>query len=494
MKFKARKLGISVGDSLVCLLNSNDAAEMEIQNSDRVSITRGKNTVTAVVDIANTHHFVNPGEVGLMDEVAEKLGIKSIVPVDISHIDKPLSLHYIKKKLSGEKLTEQEIFEIVHDIVQGKLSKIEIAYFVSATYANHMSLDETIYLTKAMINTGEIVKFNRHPIVDKHCIGGVAGNRTTMIVVPIITALGYVMPKSSSRSITSPSGTADTMEVLCPVDLSTKEIQKIVHKVNGCFIWGGGLSIAPADDRIINVEHPLSLDPEAQLLASIMAKKKAISATHLLIDIPYGKGAKVETLLAAKHLKKQFELISRKLNIKVNVILTDGSGPIGFGFGPALEARDVLQVLENDVDAPKDLKEKAIIMAGKLLKMLGEKNPEKTARDVLESGHAHDQMMKIIEAQGGKKISSSEIKLSEFKYEYKSKHSGFISHLDNKKISKLARLCGAPQDKESGIYIALKKHDRIARGDILITFYSNSKQRIKYAKEVFEKIGGIDIT
>ncbi len=494
MKFKARKLDISTGESIVCLLNSHEAMELELSNNDRVEITYRSKKIIASIDITNTHHFLRAGEIGLMGDVADKLGIKNTSSyVSVELVNKPLSLYYIKKKLQGKRLTDTELFEIVQDIVSGKLSNIDITYFVSACYANELNMSETVALTNAMLHTGDILKLSRYPIVDKHCIGGVAGNRTTMIVVPILTALGFTMPKTSSRSITSPAGTADAMEVLCPVTLSIEQMKTVIEKTNGCIVWGGALNLAPADDKIIKVEHPLSLDPVGQLLASIMAKKKSVSSTHLLIDIPYGKGAKIEDVARAHFLKKKFLQLSKKLHIKTIVELTDGSSPIGFGLGPALEARDVLLVLENDPTASLDLKEKSIQIAGSLLSFLGKKHGEKMARDVLESGHALHKFMEIIEAQGGKKISSSDISLAKEQVTIKANQSGFISHLDNKKLSKIAKLCGAPNDKGAGLYLHVKKHDKVQRSDVLMTLYSSSKQKLHFAKETFGKIGGITI-
>ena len=222
---------------------------------------------------------------------------------------------------------------------------------------HELDINESVSLTKAMINTGEILKLNKYPVMDMHCIGGVAGNRTTMIIVPIVASAGLTIPKTSSRSITSPAGTADTMEVLSNVSFSIKEIKKVIRKTNACLVWGGSVNLAPADDKIIRIEHPVSLDPEGQLLASILAKKRSASATHLLIDIPIGKGSKIENRKKALHLKRLFESISKKLGIKIKVIITDGSQPVGNGIGPGLEARDVLWVLKNDSKQPLDLKD-----------------------------------------------------------------------------------------------------------------------------------------
>src|SRR5579863_5627142 len=129
-----------------------------------------------------------------------------------------------------------------------------------------------------MAQAGTQLKWDRPIVVDKHCIGGIPGNRTTMIVVPIVAALGLTFPKTSSRAITSPAGTADTMGMLADVSLSSDRIYEVIRKTGGCIVWGGALELAPADDVLIAVERPMELDTEAQMVASILAKKKTVSA------------------------------------------------------------------------------------------------------------------------------------------------------------------------------------------------------------------------
>ena len=359
-----------------------------------------------------------------------------------------------------------------------------------------MHIDETVALTKAMINTGDVLKLKQRNVVDKHCIGGVVGNRTTMIVVPIVAAVGITIPKTSSRSITSPAGTADTMEVLTNVSHSLKDIKKIIKKTNGCLVWGGALNLAPADDTIIRVEHPLNLDARSQLLASILAKKASVSAKHVLVDIPVGKGAKIHSKNRALTLIKQFESIGKNLGMHIHVILTDGSEPVGNGLGPVLEARDVLYVLKGDKRMPLDLKKKSIKLAGLMLEM-GKKakkgEGEKLAKEILESGKAYSKFIGIIKAQGGKEISPDKLKLAKYKRNIKAEKRGKIMHIDNSAIAKVARIAGAPVDKEAGIYLHVRKNMKVKKGELLFTIYSNSKAKLRFAVNTFKEIGGVVI-
>ncbi|MBI4453750.1 thymidine phosphorylase, partial [Candidatus Woesearchaeota archaeon] len=286
MKLKVKDVDISSGGPLIAIMNHKDAAMLDLHVMDRIKIKRRGKIETVVVDIAQSDKVVPKGKIGVFEEVIGSLKLRNNDNVEITIARKPLSIDFIKKKLDGQKLSKQEIDQIVWDIVHNKLSAVELTYFVAACYTNVMTTEETILLTKAMVNHGDVLRLNKYPVIDKHSVGGIPGNRTTMIVVPIIAAAGYYVPKTSSRSITSPAGTADTMEVLANVTFPIKKMKEIVLKIHGCIVWGGALNLAPADDKIIAVERPLEIDAESQLLASIMAKKHSVSSTHILIDVP----------------------------------------------------------------------------------------------------------------------------------------------------------------------------------------------------------------
>ncbi len=487
-KLKIKDMDISSGAPLVAIINKKDAERLDLHSLDRIKIKKGNKIETVVIDIAESHKAVKHGYIGVFEEVIKSLKLRPNDKVSVTLARKPLSLEFIKKKLDGKKLNAKEIDQIVWDIVHNKLSDVELTYFVSACYTNVMDLDETIMLTKSIVKHGTTLNLKKYPIIDKHSIGGVPGNRTTMLIVPIIAATELYIPKTSSRSITSPAGTADTMEVLADVSFSVDKMQKIVKKTKGCIVWGGALNLAPADDKIIKVERPLSIDAESQLLASIMAKKLSVGSTHILIDIPTGKGSKIESTAKAIELKKQFEIIAKKLGKKIKVILTDGSQPIGNGIGPALEARDVLNVLTNK-NGPEDLKKKSVHMAGLILEMAGKAKKgkgEKLALEILESGKAYKKMIEIIKAQNAKVTKSSQIKLGKYTYNYKSNKSGVIKSIDPMEISHIARVAGAPMDKGAGVYLHYKRGDRVKKGDVLFTIYAESDEKLGFAKEAIK--------
>src|SRR3990167_5444135 len=202
------------------------------------------------------------------------------------------AINSIQKKLLGKRLNYREIYNLMDEISHHRLSDIMMTYFVASSFKEGYSSEELYFFTKAMVETGSRLHF-KGIVADKHSTGGVAGTKTTMILVPIIAAAGIKIPKISSRAITSPSGTADTMEVLAKVNLTPKEVTRIVEKVGGCIAWNEHLNIAPADDIIIKVEEPLSFESFDKIIISVMAKKVAIGATHLILDLPVGKTMKI---------------------------------------------------------------------------------------------------------------------------------------------------------------------------------------------------------
>ncbi|RMF07057.1 hypothetical protein D6764_00715 [Candidatus Woesearchaeota archaeon] len=286
------------------------------------------------------------------------------------------------------------------------------------------------------------------------------------------------------------------MEVLTNVSLDVPKMKRIVESVGACIAWGGALNLAPADDKFIRVEHPLNIDAEAQLLASIIAKKKSVSSTHVLIDIPVGRGSKVHTVAQAKRLKRKFQRLGKELGMKVKAVVTDGSQPIGNGIGPALEARDVLYVLRNDYRQPFDLRDKALMLAGLLLEMAGRARRGKgrqVAEQLLNSGKAYDKMVQIIRAQGGKEKSPDDIPIGKYRADVKARRKGTITHISNITISRTARRAGAPMDKGAGIYLYKHAGERVEKGDIIMSIYSNNAERLKYAVEFLNSQHGVFI-
>ncbi len=490
---KAKIINIFTGKSII-VLNTGEAKEHDIYPGYRTrAMLKDKKTVIALVDVSDD--VVQPGEVGVFKDMAKEYGIKAGQTIHIVHMDRPESIGYIKKKLDKGTLNEYEVKTIVKDIMADRLSEVETSAWIAGAYINGFADDEIIALAHATVESGDRLDLGKKTVLDKHCIGGVAGNRTTMVIVPLIAAAGLYIPKTSSRSITSASGTADTMEVLCDVTFNIHELKEIVLKAKGAMVWGGGMSLAPVDDKLIRIRHPLSLDPEGMLLASILGKKKSVGAQNVIIDIPVGRGVKVPYVERGNELAKHFIKVGERLDMRIEALITDGSEPIGNGVGPALECIDVLEVL--DGRGPDDLRHKSILMAGKLLELCGKVQKGKgydAAMNLIHSGKAMAKFREIVELQGGDpKVKTADIEVGGYSETITSDVGGSIFHIDNKTISKIARIAGSPMDKGAGILLHKVRGDRVAEGDKLFTIFAESSSKLNYALKALDRLEPIEM-
>jgi len=481
MKLKTKILKFLTGRA-VCMINEKTAKQMSLHVDNRVSVKKQNKKIISIVNTVS--EIISPNEVAVSDKIVKYLKLKNKDIVDVEITPKPHSIDLIKKKLKGEELSKKEINEIVMDISNNALTEAEIAFFISAVYSQDMSLKETKNLIQAMVKSGSQLKL-KGKVADKHSIGGIAGNRTTPIIISICSSMGLIMPKTSSRAITSAAGTADVIETLAKVDFSINEIKKIIKKTNACFVWGGALGLVPVDDKIIRIERIAKIDSTAQLLASILSKKISVDSNYILIDIPFGKSAKV-TKTKAEKLKSKFLKLGKKFDLELQVLLTDGSEPIGNGIGPVLEMQDVIKVLKRQ-DPPKDLEEKSIMLAGKLLEMTSKAKKGKgkfLARKILNSGKAFKKFQEIIKAQKGK------IKIlhpGKYNYPIKAKKTSKIKHINNKLINSLARQAGCPEDKSAGIYLYKKASQTTEKGEKIMTIFATSKEKLGHAVKFYNK-------
>ncbi|MDF1589369.1 MAG: thymidine phosphorylase family protein [Gammaproteobacteria bacterium] len=449
--------------------------------------------VIALLNVVDDEGITGLDELGLSEQVFRQLGMPEGTEVFISHATPPTSLQSVHLKIAGERLSYEQYLTIIQDIVNSRYSKIEIAAFLVGCAETGMEREEVLSLTRAMVNTGEKLDWGEHQVSDKHCIGGIPGNRTTMLVVPIVAAHGMLMPKTSSRAITSPAGTADTMEVLADVDHSQQKLRDILQKERAFIVWGGTAQLAPADDILIAVERPLSMDSSGQMVASILSKKIAAGATHLLIDIPVGPTAKIRNSSDALKLRKLFEYVGDKMGLHTEVVLTDGTQPIGRGVGPVLETIDIMKVLENAPDAPIDLREKALQLAGRIIEFDFDVRGGQgyvIARDIVESGRALAKMNAIIDAQGR---NLTPLTLGKLHHDVIAPKSGIVTSIDNLRIASIARLAGAPLDSSAGVYLHKKLDERVHKGDTLFTIYAEFNADFNFAITAAEQEDGYQI-
>ncbi len=478
--FKAKVYDIEQGRNEV-VLNEHVARQLGITIADRVELRVGQRKATAIVNLGK--HSVHNHQIGLFLETAQALSAKTGSAVDLSIAPKPASLDAIKRKLDGKTLEEKEIQGIISDLMNQNLAATELAVFIAAVHTRGMAVEETIALTDAIFHSGEVLKFKKGaPVLSEHSIGGVAGDRTSMLFTPIMASLGIRVPKTCSRAISSAAGTADVMELFCPVALSAKKMKAVVDQTGGCLVWGGAVNMAAADDKLIQIRHPLHLDPHPLLLSSILAKKKAEGAQYVLLDIPTGPGTKVRETEEARALAKQFTVLAAHLGLKLEVTITDGSEPLMPFVGPALEGRAVLQTLEGR--QWNALAEKACQLCGISLAMLKGVTVDegyRMARQRVEGGHALKKFKEIVAAQGGKKEpQSGQVAIGTHVQTVRAREQGQVSHIDNRKLSRVARALGAPEDKMGGIHLLAMRGDQIQKGQPLFDLYASDPEKLAF--------------
>jgi AMP phosphorylase len=472
---------LDAGGKTVAVLNLHDAHELGVYSLDRVVIETETDSVTAVIN--TSERFVHPGEIGMFDETREKLKVGAGQKVEV-HARRPLkSKEYIRRKIEGVELTKGEIKEIIKDVVERNLNDLELTAFVLSLHLKGLSMGESTSLIEAMVETGDTLAFG-DVVCDKHSVGGVPGDKTSLLVVPVIASMGLLIPKTSSRAITSPAGTADRAEMLMPVELGLEEIERVVKKTNGCLVWGGAMDLAPADDLLIQIEHPLGADP--LLLASILSKKKSVGATHVVIDIPTGSDAKIKTPEKAHRLADQFVNIGRKLDISIQCGITLGEQPIGYCMGPALEAREALKTLTSKESS--DLKEKVASLCGILLSLVGKAHSREEGKlmalKALEK-KADAKLREIIAAQGGDPdITPEDIPVGLHVAKIYAESPGIVRWIHNPSLVRVAAAAGCPKDTGAGVRLHKKMGDTARKGDVLMEIIAEKSHKLQQAERI----------
>ena len=493
-----RRVGIDTWRENVAYLHR----ECEIYRAEgfqalsKVEVRANGRQILATVNVVDDPAIVGCHELGLSEDAFAQLGVQHGHTARISQAEPPASIAALHRKIDGERLGREDFQAIVRDIADRRYSKIELTAFVVACNRSELDREEVYFLTEAMIATGRRLDWQEPLVVDKHCIGGIPGNRTSMLVVPIVAAHGLLCPKTSSRAITSPAGTADTMEVLANVELPFEQMSDIVRRHRACLAWGGTADLSPADDVLISVERPLAIDSPGQMVASILSKKIAAGSTHLVLDIPIGPTAKVRSMPEAQRLRRLFEYVAQRLHLSLDVVITDGRQPIGRGIGPVLEARDVMQVLENDPHAPGDLRQKSLRLAGRLI----ECDPDvrggdgyAIARDILDSGRALARMNAILDAQGRHPFDRHHPELGALSFEIYADRDGVVSGIDNYQIAQIARLAGAPKVQGAGVDLLRKLGDAVQSGDVLYQVYAAFAADLGFARQACARASGYAI-
>jgi thymidine phosphorylase len=478
---KARRLGIRTHQEAVVYMQTgcHVCRSEGLTPQSRVLLRNGTHEIIATLHQVSSD-LLQADEAGLSEIAWERLAVKEGDLLYASHPPLVGSLAKVRSRIYGHRFDRRALSKIVADVVKGKYSDVELSAFITACAALPLDNQETVALTKAMVDVGERLSWAGAPILDKHSVGGLPGNRTTPIVVSIVAAHNLTMPKTSSRAITSPAGTADTMETLAPVDLDLPSIRRVVEQEYGCVVWGGAVRLSPADDILIRIERALDVDSEGQLVASVLSKKIAAGSSHLVLDMPVGPTAKVRSEESANALSRRLVDVASLFGLKARVITSDGLQPVGRGIGPSLEARDVLAVLQNEPSESVVLRDRACALAGALLELGGvarEREGAAVALKTVKDGRAWAKFQRICEAQGGMRVPT----IAKYQHPLLAGIPGRITSIDNRKIARLGKLAGAPEAQAAGVELYVQLDQRVRADEPLCSVHAETPGELRYA-------------
>ena len=399
----------------------------------------------------------------------------------------------LEKKKNNLELSKEEIEFVVTNYTNGNIPDYQMSAFLMAICINGMSDEEIFLLTKAMTDSGDKVDLSSlSNTVDKHSTGGV-GDKTTLIVAPIVACLNCKVAKMSGRGLGHTGGTIDKLESIkgFKIDLSKEDFFKQVKDI-GVAVIGQTENVAPADKKIYALRDVTATVESIPLIASsIMSKKIASGAKNLVIDVKVGSGAFMKDKLKAQELASKMVSIGKNADINVVAVLTNMDIPLGNNIGNALEVQEAIEVLNNK--GPMDLKEVSIELATYMNLITNNLTYEESLKqvvEVLESGKAYNKFLELVNYQGGN-IESIYEKPS---YEYKvySDVTGYISSMDTTLIGKISGLLGAGRltktdfiDYTAGIILNKKTGDYVNKGDLLATFYSSRINEFSVLEEKY---------
>ncbi len=482
----------SFNENIVYLHKDCSAYKIDdIDSLTKIEVHGGATPLHAFLEVVDDVNIVSPDEIGLNNEAFKLINLPEGANISISIAGIPPSVVSIQRKISGNILSSGEYQGIIKDIVSKRYSNMDVASFLVAS-GSFMTTSEVLSLTEALIGNNTINWDNENIVVDHHCIGGVPGNKTDIIITAIVSAYGLPIPKTSARSLTSCAGVADTFSVLANVDFDEHKLKQLVQENRGAIVDYSSLSIAPASKIVATVEKALGVTQQQHIAASILAIKLATGITHLVLDIPVGPTSRIKSTTEAMRIRKLVEYVGDMLSIDVDAVITDGSEPIGNGIGPVLEARDVMKVLRNKSDAPQDLLEKSLFLAGRILefdpKLRGGQGYH-VAKEILTSGRALESINRIIYAQG----KSSQAQLGHLTRDITANKSGVVEAIDCQRINKIGVLAGASQYPGAGLDLIKKVGDAVEPGETLYRIHSVNSNDFAFANSLVDGNNGYEI-
>lgn len=405
----------------------------------------------------------------------------------------------IAKKRDKQELNEEEIKFLINGYINNEIADYQMSAFLMAVYFNGMTSRECKVFTECMLHSGNMMDLSaiKGIKVDKHSTGGV-GDKTTLIIVPIVAACGVKVAKMSGRGLGHTGGTVDKLESIPGINiaLSVEKFFNVVNSVGCCIVSQSG-NLVPADKKIYSLRDvTATVDSMPLIASSIMSKKIASGADCILLDVKVGSGAFMKTKEDAVELSKIMVNIGEDFNRKVMAVITDMDSPLGNAIGNSLEVWEACEILQGR--GPEDLKEVCLYLASNMLFMAGKgtiEECENMVRESIKSGIAIKKFEEMINAQGGNisRFEQNYVNDSKVKYEVISKAGGYIESIDTESLGKAAMILGAGRkckedkiDYEAGIILKKKTNDKINKGDVLAVFYSSDLKKCKEAELIFK--------
>lgn len=407
----------------------------------------------------------------------------------------------IEKKRDNKSLSEEEIKYIINEYVSGKIPDYQMSAFLMAVYFNGMNEEECFNFSKSMLDSGERMDLTSISgiKVDKHSTGGV-GDKTTLIVVPIVAACGVKVAKMSGRGLGYTGGTVDKLESIpgMNVSLSMENFFEIVKSV-GCSVVSQTGNLVPADKKIYALRDVTATVESKPLVASsIMSKKIASGADCILLDVKTGKGAFMKTLDDAVELSEIMVKIGENFGRKVMAVITDMDAPLGNAIGNSLEVWESCEVLKGN--GPKDLKEVVVYLAANMLFMAGKGTLEECinlVNEVIDNGKAYSKFKEMISRQGGDLSSFDDfdaLEKDDVCYKVVAEKEGYISFMDAEKLGKASMVLGVGRlkkedsiDYKAGMILSKKIGDKVEKGDVVAVLYSSEIKKCKCAEEIIKE-------
>lgn len=450
-----------------------------VNKPTNLEISSCGNKIYASLQMVDDSFILQEDEIGLNTEAFEALACGEGEDVEINLSPPPKSLEYIKRKISGDILSSKEYSEIMKDIMDGRYSKMDIAVFL-VSCLSYSSSNELVSLIQSMVSNNKLNWDEYSIVVDSHTFGEVMGNSVDLIILAIISAYGLPIAKTCIGSTLSASSVADTIGVMTNIYQDDDKFQGYVRKNRGAIAYYDTLSISYINGYLRDVAEQLQIDKNEFIIISMLSMIYSTGLSHALIDIPVGKYTRVKDISEAIRIKKQIEYICKELGIFIEVVITDGSEPIGSGIGSVLEMRDVVRVLRNSKAAPQDLRDKSLFLAGRILEFdpnVSGGQGYAVAKELLEKGRAWLSFQKIILSQGRKK----NFVLGQHKFEVIASVSGIINEINGLIINKICMIAGSTQCVGAGVDLYKKIGDEVVKGDILYTIYSCNSSDLEQA-------------